>query len=87
VAEEIYEMLLKENIEVLLDDRDLRPGVKFKDADLIGIPFRIVVSKRTLSTGEYEVKIRKTGEVYKMPKNEIPQFISKKIQESLQELR
>lgn len=87
VAEEIYEMLLRENIEVLLDDRDLRPGVKFKDADLIGIPFRIVVSKRTVSTGDYEVKIRKTGEVYKMPKDEIPQFISKKIKDSLQELR
>ena len=50
-------------VEVLLDDRDERPGVKFKDADLIGIPLRIVVGSKNLAEGKVELKIRKTGEV------------------------
>lgn len=46
VAEKIYDELMKNNIEVLIDDRDERPGIKFKDADLIGIPYRITVGKK-----------------------------------------
>ncbi|MNJ55712.1 Proline--tRNA ligase [compost metagenome] len=44
-AEQLYDDLVKHGVEVLLDDRDERPGVKFKDADLIGIPIRIVIGK------------------------------------------
>lgn len=62
-AEEIYTELQKTGIEVIIDDRNERPGVKFKDADLIGYPLRVVVGPKTLSTGNLEVKIRKTGEV------------------------
>jgi prolyl-tRNA synthetase len=47
---------------VILDDRDERAGVKFKDADLIGIPLRIVVGPKNLAQGQVELKIRKTGE-------------------------
>ncbi|MBI4975163.1 hypothetical protein HZC20_00660 [Candidatus Peregrinibacteria bacterium] len=57
-AEEVYEKLLKENIEVLFDERDESPGVKFKDADLIGIPLRLVVSKRSLEKDGVEWKER-----------------------------
>jgi prolyl-tRNA synthetase len=79
VGEEIYKALTDAGIETILDDRDLRPGVKFKDADLIGIPFRIVVSKKTVSSGEYEIKDRKTGKVFKVSKDEIVPFLREKI--------
>ena len=61
LAEKIYEQLLDEGVEVLIDDRNERPGVKFKDADLIGIPLRITVGRRA---GEdiVEIKYRATGE-------------------------
>lgn len=62
VANKLYEELLANGIEVLLDDRDERPGVKFKDADLIGIPFRITVGK-TIEQGLVEFKTRATGEM------------------------
>lgn len=57
LADEIYESLQKQGIEVLLDDRDERPGVKFKDADLIGIPVRITVGKKA-ADGLVEYKLR-----------------------------
>ena len=66
-AEEIYTQLQKAGVEVIIDDRNERPGVKFKDADLIGYPLRIVVGPKTISTGSLEVKIRKTGEVKLLP--------------------
>ena len=57
-AEKIYDTLQKEKIEVLYDDRDESAGMKFKDSDLIGIPLRIVVSKKTLEKGSVEIKKR-----------------------------
>ncbi len=66
-SEEIYFKLEKLGIEVLFDDRDERPGVKFKDNDLIGIPLRIVVGSKGLAEGKVEVKIRATGEVLSLP--------------------
>jgi prolyl-tRNA synthetase len=57
-AERIYDELKKNNIEVLLDDRDVSAGEKFADADLIGIPYRIVVSKKSLESGGVELKKR-----------------------------
>ncbi len=61
----IYEDL-KQSFEVLYDDRNLRPGFKFKDADLIGIPVQVVVGKKTLEEGLVEIKIRRTGERIKV---------------------
>ena len=63
----IYNELKKAGIEVILDDRDERPGVKFKDADLIGYPVRVVIGKKTLDNGQIEVKARKTGNVQMLP--------------------
>jgi len=60
-AQNIYEQLQAVGADVLLDDRDARPGVKFKDADLIGIPLRIVVGERGLKEGNVEIK-RRTDE-------------------------
>jgi prolyl-tRNA synthetase len=59
VADKIYNMLRQNNIEVLLDDRDERPGVKFKDADLIGVPIRLTISKKLLPD-KLEMYIRQT---------------------------
>ena len=61
-AEEIYKGLIAAGVEVLLDDRDERAGVKFKDADLIGIPVRLTVGPKGLAKEEVEVKLRMTGE-------------------------
>ncbi len=76
-AEEIYNLAKQLGIEVLFDDRNISPGAKFKDADLIGIPYRIVVGK-ALKEGSIEFQERKTGE-----KNLIP---VEKIKEKLEEL-
>jgi len=66
-AEEIYETLKKAGVEAVIDDRNERPGVKFKDADLIGYPLRVVVGPKTLAEGNIEVKARRTGEVIMLP--------------------
>ena len=60
-ADALYEALTKKGAEVLYDDRDLRAGEKFADADLIGLPWRIVVSEKTLAQGKFEVHERSQG--------------------------
>ena len=57
-ADELYENLTAAGVQVLYDDRDLRPGEKFADADLLGIPYRVVVSDKTVAAGNYELKAR-----------------------------
>ena len=59
--------LEKAGIEVLLDDRDERPGVKFNDADLIGCPYHVVIGDKGLKEGQIELKERRTGAVTKLP--------------------
>ncbi len=61
VADDIYEAMKKDGVEALMDDRDARAGEKFADADLIGIPYRLVVSEKTLAQNSVEVKVRATG--------------------------
>lgn len=74
VATELYEKLQKAGVEVVLDDRDERAGVKFKDADLIGFPYRITVGK-TINEGLVEFKTRETGDVEKIAPDEAAQKI------------
>ena len=62
VGERIYDALLAEGVDVILDDRDDRPGVKFKDADLVGIPYRVTVGPKGLAAGVVELKRRRDGE-------------------------
>jgi prolyl-tRNA synthetase family II len=69
-AESIYSDLLASGVDVLIDDRDERPGVKFKDAELIGIPFRISVGSRDLADGLVEVVSRSTGDKQRVPIDE-----------------
>ncbi|MGA5687729.1 proline--tRNA ligase [Cytobacillus pseudoceanisediminis] len=70
VAEELYTMLKRDRYEVLMDDRQERPGVKFADSDLIGLPIRITVGKKA-SEGIVEVKVRKTGEMQEIHKDQL----------------
>ncbi len=62
-SQEIYDALAEAGIEVLFDDREANPGVKFADADLIGLPYQLIVSEKNLKENKVEVKNRKTGEV------------------------
>ena len=61
-AESLYAALLGHGVDVILDDRKERPGVKFNDAELVGIPYRITVGPRSLAEGGVEVNERRTGE-------------------------
>ena len=70
-ADALYADLTQKSIEVLYDDREARAGEKFADSDLIGIPYRIVVGKEALASGEYEVVARATGAVAKKTHGEI----------------
>lgn len=58
LAEKFYKELTEQGVEVILDDRDERPGVKFKDADLVGFPIRIAIGEKSLAKGEVEIKPR-----------------------------
>ena len=78
-AEELYQLFMKEGMEVLYDDREETPGVKFKDADLLGIPLRITLGEKNLKKGLVEVKERKTGEVTLIREEEILPAIKERI--------
>jgi prolyl-tRNA synthetase len=58
LAEKLYAELVAQGVEVILDDRDERPGVKFKDADLVGFPIRVAIGEKSLAKGEVEIKPR-----------------------------
>ena len=58
LAEKIYSELSAQGVDVILDDRDDRPGVKFKDSELIGFPIRVAVGEKSLARGEVEIKTR-----------------------------
>ena len=71
LSQSLYDDLTKQGYEVLWDERDVRPGVKFNDADLIGIPVQIIVGDRAIATGAIEVKIRKTNQRHYIPREEL----------------
>lgn len=74
-SERAYSILKKHGIEVLFDDRELRAGEKFKDSDLIGIPLRLIVSKKTLSEGDYEIKERAGGKISMIKESSTCDFV------------
>jgi prolyl-tRNA synthetase len=73
-ADALYMDLVKAGVDVLYDDRDLRAGEKFADADLIGIPARIVVGKRTLESGNIESTYRATGQTAEVTREQLLEF-------------
>ncbi len=70
-ADRLYDRLQSENIEVLYDDRDVRAGQKFADADLLGIPHRVVMSEKTVSADKYELKSRQSSESQQVDLDEL----------------
>jgi prolyl-tRNA synthetase len=85
-AEQLYQNLLEEKVEVLYDDREETPGVKFKDADLIGIPLRVTLGEKNLKKGLVEVKKRKTGEILLVKKEEAVSQIKEMIVQEIREV-
>jgi prolyl-tRNA synthetase len=75
-ADRLYSVLTKAGIETLYDDRETRPGEKFADADLMGMPYRVVVSEKTLAAGTYELKVRSTGETVMVNEQELVSRLS-----------
>ncbi|HJV16308.1 MAG TPA: proline--tRNA ligase [Bacillales bacterium] len=75
LAEELYADLLDSRYEILFDDRQERPGVKFADSDLIGLPLRITVGKKAVD-GIVELKVRKTGEMFEVHKDQLQEKIA-----------
>ena len=85
-AEQLYQELQAQGLEVLLDDRDERPGSKFKDADLIGIPYRATVGKVYEKDGMVELRLRANGETKMIPFADAAAEIATMISEELQGL-
>ena len=73
-AEQLYAECQKAGFDTVMDDRDERPGVKFKDAELVGIPWRITVGKK-LGQGIVEVVERRTGKLTEVPVGEAVEFV------------
>ena len=77
MAEDIYELLLSSGFDVLYDDRFESPGVKFNDADLIGLPVRVTVSRRNLDNNEIEIKTRSSGDSVRVHPSELKEAVAK----------
>jgi len=75
-TEDLYQLFQEKNIEVLYDDRSLPAGEKFTDADIIGIPYRVVVSTKSLTQNSFELKLRNSAEVNLLKFDEIENFLS-----------
>ena len=82
-AEQLYQTLSENEIEVLFDDREETPGVKFKDADLIGIPLRVTLGEKNLKKGLVEIKKRRTGEISLVKKEEALSKIKEMIHQEM----
>ncbi|GMU21826.1 MAG: hypothetical protein AMXMBFR13_19150 [Phycisphaerae bacterium] len=80
VAKQIHDTLCERGVDVLMDDRDERPGFKFKDADLIGIPIRITVGKKGLADGVVELKMRAGKDVEKLAPEAAVEEVAKRVQ-------
>jgi prolyl-tRNA synthetase len=82
-AEALYAQLTGLGLEVLYDDRPERPGVKFKDAELIGIPLLLVLGERGLERGVVELKLRNDGETEELPLAEAAGTVSRRVAEAI----
>jgi prolyl-tRNA synthetase len=85
-AERLYDGLLERGVEVLYDDRDERPGGKFKDADLLGVPLRVTVGEKGLKDGIVELRDRRTGTVERLPVQDAADACARRVQDDLKKL-
>ena len=86
VADKLYAALQESGVEVLYDDRDERPGAKFKDADLLGIPLRVTVGEKGLKEGVVELRDRRTGVVEKVPVQDAAGAVARRVRDDLTKL-
>jgi prolyl-tRNA synthetase len=82
-GERAYAELLEAGVDVIIDDRPDRAGVKFSDAELVGIPFRVTIGKRGLAAGNAELTTRATGETVAVPLAEIAKHVREAVTQSL----
>ncbi|BCR04022.1 proline--tRNA ligase [Desulfuromonas versatilis] len=82
-SEKLYAELLELGVEVLLDDRDERPGSKFKDADLVGIPLRVTVGSRGIKEGALELQERRNGERTMLPVADAARLLAERVSQAL----
>jgi prolyl-tRNA synthetase len=78
-GEQVYRRLLDAGVDTIIDDRPVRAGVKFSDAELVGIPFRVTIGKRGLASGTAEVTDRATGETIAVPLDEVAEGVRKTV--------
>ena len=80
----MYSALLDAGVEVIIDDRPVRAGVKFSDAELVGIPFRVTVGKRGLASGSAELTDRATGSTVSVPlDNDLPKHVREAVAQAV----
>ena len=79
MGEQVYRRLQDAGVDVIIDDRQVRAGVKFSDAELVGIPFRVTIGKRGLASGNAELTDRATGETVSVPFDDIPERVRKTV--------
>ena len=79
VAERLATGLVDAGVEVVVDDRKERPGVKFNDADLMGFPFQVVCGKKAIRDGNVELKLRATGERLELPIAEAVRAVAERV--------
>ena len=79
VAARVAEELLAAGVEVIVDDRKERPGVKFADADLMGFPYQVVCGKKAIKNGNVELKVRATGERTEVAIDEVASLLSARV--------
>jgi prolyl-tRNA synthetase len=83
-SDQLYTNLCQNGIEVLLDDREERGGVKFNDADLLGIPFHIIVGDKGLAQNAIEIKDRKSGEKFHVPPEQVCEWVTDLVKKRLE---
>ena len=79
VAQKVAERLVEKGVEVVVDDRKERPGVKFADNDLMGFPFQVVCGKKAVKNGNVELKDRATGERTEVAIDEVADLLAKRV--------
>ena len=82
-GERVYQALLDAGVEVIVDDRPVRAGVKFSDAELVGIPFRVTIGKRGLASGTAELTDRATGSTVHVPLDELAKHVREAVAQAI----
>jgi prolyl-tRNA synthetase len=83
MGEQVYRGLADAGVDVIIDDRDVRAGVKFSDAELVGIPFRVTIGKRGLASGSAEVTDRATGETVPVPFDQVAKHVREAVAQAV----